>query len=429
MSSIQILVSKEFLRLKVLLSLIYLILEAYYHFFISDDFGYMGYVQDFNLFKYILAKTVFVAMLFQSYNMYQHSKFLYTSFLLLLFFFFIPNSILFAYSNTGYGAFFSNIFFVSLFSLTPYLKFSFPPLKISQKKKTITMIVLPLVLMIPVFLTFKYEINLKVLLLKEVYETRDVFSEKMLGYLTYIYHIEIKTIIPLALVFFMIKKKYILVVVLTLALIYLYVISGNKIVYFTTFIFVFFYYLGSSFTSKISNFFIVTIALLLIAPIIDNLFFSTPILQGTFVNRFLFIPSLLTQWYFEFFDGNSFYFAESHFFNQFIKSPYDMPVGYLLTKIYWGEPAVFANNGVVSDGFMNLGYLGVVLFSVIFSLLFSLFNSFNMNKGYFGVFFTYIYLMLSVPFLSSFITGGIFIFIVIVLFLLRENKEDSIAVT
>jgi hypothetical protein len=421
MKDFKIIVSKDFLRLKILLAIIYIVLETYYHFFITDHFLYMGFVPDLSIVKYIITKVIFLGFLILAYKMYLKSSFLYAIFLFLILFFYIPNAIMFSFSNGSYAPFLSNVFFVSVFSLSPYLQLKIPAVLMSQKMKSILMLALPFLLITPIFLVFKTNFNLKTLLLMDVYETREFFSQRMVGVLNYIYNFEVKTIIPIALVFFMIKRKLLLVGLLSLALLYLYVISGNKIVYFTTFIIIFFYYLGANYVSKTSNFFIITLALLLATPFIDNLVFDDPILGGTFINRFLFIPALLTQWYFEFFDGQPFYFAESHFFNQFVESPYDMPIGFLLTKIYWNEPTVFANNGIVSDGFMNLGYLGVFLFPILFTLLFSLFNSFKMNKGYFGLFFCYIYIILSAPFLTCLITGGIILFILLWFFILNNR--------
>lgn len=421
MSSFKVIVSKDFLRLKILLAIIYIVLEIYYHFFITEHFLYMGFVPDLSIFKYIITKVIFFAFLFLAYKMYLKSSFLYAVFMFLILFFYIPNAIMFSFSNGSYAPFLSNAFFVGVFSLSPYVNFKLPAIAMPQKRKSFIMFVLPFMLIIPIVLVFKTNFNLKTLLLIDVYETRELFSQKMVGVLNYIYNFEVKTIIPIALIFFMIKRKLLLVGLLSLALLYLYVISGNKIVYFTTFIIIFFYYLGANYVSKTSNFFIITLALLVATPFIDNLVFDDPILGGTFVNRFLFIPALLTQWYFEFFDGQPFYFAESHFFNQFVESPYDMPIGFLLTKIYWNEPTVFANNGIVSDGFMNLGYIGVLLFSILFTLLFSLFNSFKMNKGYFGLFFSYIYIILSAPFLTCLITGGIVLFIVLWFFIINDR--------
>ena len=273
---------------------------------------------------------------------------------------------------------------------------------------------------------FKSNFNLNTLLLKDIYETRDIFSEKLAGGYGYLYHLAVKTILPIGLIFFMIKKKPVFITLYFLILLYLFVISGNKFVYFTSLILVYFYYVGKDYISKITFFFSIALVLFLIFPFVDYYLIKAPkpILIGTFVNRFLFTPSILTQWYFEFFDGKPFHFAESHFINKFVHSPYDMPVGFLISKVYLNEPTVYANNGIVSDGFMNLGYLGVGLFSVVFSALFGLFNSFKLHVGYYGLFFCYIYMFLSAPFLSCFITGGIVLFIFLAFFILRDKHKD-----
>lgn len=423
MNNFRIIVKKEFLLLAALISLLYLFLEAYYCFYISQQFDYMLYAYDLNLFKYFLTKIIFLLLLAGSLHLYNRSRFLYSIHLLLIFFFFIPNAILFSLGNFANGPFLSNVFFVSAFLLTPYLKFSFRFPVVPEKFRGILMASAALILLVPIILKFGSHINLKTLFLAEIYETREIFSEKLTGLLAYLYNIEAKTIIPVALVFFLLLRKYFLAALVFLMLVYLYVISGNKLIYFTSMIMIFFFFIGKDYVSKLSNFFLIVILAFAFFPIIDSWVLSEPLFAGTFVNRFLFIPALLTQFYFDFFDGTPFFFAESSFFNRFVHSPYDMPVGFLITREYWNEPEVYANNGIVSDGFMNLDYAGVIVFSFIFSALFSFFNSMNLHKGFYGIFFCYIYIILSAPFLSTFITGGILVFIFITITMLRNTNH------
>ncbi|MCX6291730.1 MAG: O-antigen ligase [Bacteroidetes bacterium] len=418
----KLIVKKEFLLLKVLVAVIYISLEVYYSFYISKRYDYMGFIPDFNVWKYLVTKLCFLFLLVMSFNMYHQSRFLYSIYMLLIFFFYIPNAVLYSFSNFPPGPFVSNTFFVSFFLITPYIKFTVPDFNIRERYKEWIVIGLAIVLIIPVVFTFKLNIHMKTLLLNEIYETREMFSEKLQGILAYLYHFEAKTIIPVALVFFMIRRKYFIMTLLFLILLYLFVISGNKLVYFTSIIVVFFFYIGRNVVAKLNNFFLVVIICFALFPVLDNFLLASPILAGTFVNRFLFIPALTTRFYFDFFSGHPFYFAESHFFMHFVHSPYNMPVGFLITKIYWGAPTAFANNGIVSDGFMNLGYAGVLLFSVIFSLLFSLFNTVKIHIGYYGVFFCCIYIILSTPLLTCLITGGILIFLVLCITILKSSN-------
>lgn len=417
----KIIVKKEFLLITVLLTAIYIALELYYNYFISASYTYMGFIPDLNLFKYVITKAVFIALLVLSHAIYRQSTFLFSVYALLIFLFYIPIAILFSFSNLSIGPFVSTAFFVSFFAFTPYIRFPVHAWSIPEKFKPAIMLGLSVLLLIPIVIKFGLSINLKTLALAEIYETREVFSKNLHGILAYIYNLEAKTIIPAALVFFFIRKRYFFAVLLILMLLYLYVISGNKLVYFTSIIVVFFYYVGRNYVSKVSNFFLLMLIFFALFPIIDNFILERPLLAGTFVNRFLFIPALLTNFYFDFFEGNPFYFAESHLFNLFVKSPYEMLVGFLITDVYWNEPEVYASNGIVSDGFMNLGYLGVAGFSIAFTLLFSLFNSFKIHKGFYGIFFCYIYIILSAPFFSCLITGGILIFILLSMLILRTR--------
>lgn len=424
MSSLKIIVTKEFFRMKILLAVIYLLLELYYRYYITEEFKHMLFVWDLNLFKYLISKIVFLFLLVMSWNMYRRSRFLYSIYLLLIFFFYIPNAILYSLGNFPGGPFVSNTFFVSFFLITPYLKISFPGLTFPEKYRGVILFALAILLLIPIIQVFRFNVNMKTLLLADIYETRQLFSDKLDGFVAYFYNLEAKAIIPCALIYFMIRKKYFYISLLFLMLIYLYVISGNKLVYFTSVIVVFFFYVGKDHLSKLNYFFLVVLIAFALFPVLDNLILKAPVLAGTFVNRFLFIPALTTHFYFDFFSGRPFYFAETHLINHFVHSPYNMPVGFLITKEYWNEPTVFANNGIVSDGFMNLGYLGVILFSIVFATLFSLFDSFKIHVGFYGMFFCYIYILLSAPLFTCFITGGILVFIIICITILNDSEKS-----
>ncbi len=411
--------SKELFRIFLLLIINYLILELYYTFFISQYFIHLGYFFNFNLFKYIIVKLFFLILFGAGTGLYSSDKFLFCVYVFLLFLFYIPNAILFSLSNEQLGPYASNLFFVGLFSLSARVHFSLPSFSIDQKIKDGVVYVLVL-LVVPFLFIFKDTFNLKTLFLGEIYETRAVFSEKISGYLGYAYHLLVKTVLPLSTIYFLIKRNWIPLILIVFAQIYLYVISGNKVVYFSTFTLFLFHLLGSDFLSKTLNFFKFMLLCLIAIPLID-ITLNEPLLCGTFVNRMIFIPALLNQWYFDFFNGQPFYFAESHFFNHFVESPYEMPIGFLLTKIYWGQPTVYANNGIVSDGYMNLGYWGVIIFSVMFSILFRLFSAYKLHAAYFGVFIIYLFMFLSAPFLSCFITGGIILFIILAFFILQKQ--------
>ena len=93
----------------------------------------------------------------------------------------------------------------------------------------------------------------------------------------------------------------------------------------------------------------------------------------------------------------------------------------IISKVYFQNSDMYANNGIVSDGFMNLGYFGVILLSILFGLIFLFFNSLNLSSKYFGVFLTFVFLFLSLPTFTVIMTGGLWIFALIAFFGLRNN--------
>ena len=100
----------------------------------------------------------------------------------------------------------------------------------------------------------------------------------------------------------------------------------------------------------------------------------------------LFLPSQLNFYYFDFFSGNPLYFAESNLFKMFVDYPFDKPIGYVISEAYFSSSGMNANNGIIGDGYMNLGYWGVALNVALVSLIFAFFNSMQLDSRYLGVF-------------------------------------------
>jgi len=397
--------------LPILLSIVYGLIELSYKLFIQPRYFYMGFNWEPNVKNYAITKFIFLCLLLFLNYLKKRSSFLLSIYLLLLFFFYIPNATLFALGNYSPTPFWANVFFITVFLFAPLLKYKLPTVTTPENFSAFFVFMLPLLAILPIAYTFQSQINTNTLLLKDIYVTRDAFSAKIAGLNNYLYNFLAKTFIPIALVYFLIKRKTILIWILVAMLLYLFLISGNKIVYLTTILLLLFYYSGRTYEKKLTTFFVLLIAALICFPLIDLLYLPEPLLTGVFVNRFLFIPALLTQDYFDFFSGKPLLFAETHFLNFFSTSPYNKPIGFIISEVYFNAPDSFANNGIVSDGFMNLGNWGVAIFSILFTLIFSLFNNFKLHVGYFGLFFSYIYILLSAPFFTCLITGGILVFI------------------
>jgi hypothetical protein len=393
----------------------------YYKFFISIQFYYLGFHFDFSLLKFIESKILYFILILLSYFLYNRSSFIFAIFVLLILFFYIPNAILFSYGDMIRGPVYSNFIFIFIFSIIASFKIKLNTIRIPKKYISLFFIILALLVFLPIFFVYGFKINLNTLLLKDIYKTRAIFSDKETSIIKYFYNWEVKAIIPLLLVYLLIQKKYFQSFFAFSILIYLFLISGNKIVYMTSIITMFFYFIGKDYTNKIIFFLAGILVLLTVLPIIDVFLLNNYLLRGTIVMRTFYFPSLLNYCYFDYFEHISLYFSENTPFNLFLDSPLEIKSARVISKEYFQNSDMYANNGVISDGFMNLGYFGVVLLSILVGTIFLFFNSFNLSSKYFGVFLAFVFLFLSLPTFTVLLTGGLWIFFIIAFFILRDN--------
>lgn len=377
----------------------------------------------FNHLKMIEASIMFVVALIFSLWVAGASAFTYAIYICFFVFFLVPGLITFSLADQLRGPLYCLFALVIAIGLTAIL----PTKKITIAAKPLsnTLVFLLIgVMVIPFLLRYGFYFNVSNLLLEDVYETRGFFDERTGPLINYLYNWLVKALLPLLIVYFLIRKKFFFASFSVVILMYLYVISGNKIVYITTLIVLFFYLLGKSHFQKIKYFLLALTGALAVMPLVDLYYFGNHTLQGTFVMRMFFLPAHLNHFYFDFFEDNKLFFSESKFFKYFFEYPYDKPVGFVISDTYFNAPLMNANNGIISDGFMNLGYPGVVLNIIIVCVVFLFFKANKPDPRYFGIFVVMIFLFLSAPMLSMFLTSGIWILMIMSVATMGQ-KEDQ----
>lgn len=374
-----------------------------------------------NVEKYIETKILFVFILALSFFISRVSEFIYSIFVLFVIFFLVPALVTYSFSNQIPGPLYSIVVLLVCLSTISVIKIKIPSVKSVTISYRLTLFLILLVL-IPFIYSFGFYFDFKNILLEDVFKTRDFFDENTSTSINYLYNWLVKAILPVLFIYFLIHQKYAFASIALLILLYLYIISGNKIVYITAFVMVFFFFAGSDYLSKIKYFAIGLIVALLLIPVADFYVLDNHSLKGTFVMRMLFLPSHLNYYYFDFFEGIPLHYAESSFFKMFATYPYDKPVGFVISQAYFKTLSMNANNGIISDGFMNLGYMGVAINIILVCGIFLFFNSVNPDSRYLGVFFLMIFLFLSVPMLSMFVTSGLWIIILLALTIMRNQE-------
>lgn len=272
-------------------------------------------------------------------------------------------------------------------------------------------------------LLFIEGINFDVLNFEEVYELRE--SININGISLYLYSWLGKVFIPFLIVYSLYKKKNILLICSIILQFSLYLSSGNKTILFSIVLIMISYILLKykmwtyGFPLLSSIFIVISV---MIYFLLGNVWFL-----ALFVVRFLFLPSVISFKYYNFFDINpKLNFSEGILGDIFnINSPYNSSIGFIISQ----KINVNENTGFFGDSFSNGGYIAMIILGIILSLILWLLNILANNDKQMM---SFVVLMMVYPIiilndgslLTLLFTGGLIINIVLIyLFVSKEQIE------
>lgn len=274
--------------------------------------------------------------------------------------------------------------------------------------------------LIPYLVVYGPYIDWKNLFLIDVYKTRAATKGLSNAYFGYTYSLYTKIIIPLIIIFSLELKNRLMMFVGIVYLMLFYLFGAHKTVYLGILVVLAFY--KFNYLKSVNWILFLSILLLLVCFALAALGYDYPWIL-TF-RRVHFLPSLLDISYLDFFRENAMYWSES-LLSSFIEYPYDQRHEYLIGEAYFNRPDMAANNGLISDGYMNLGSMGVIIHSFIIGVYFMLLNSLRIPPRYFGIYFLVIFAFISSSLFTVFLTHGAIALLIISIFLLRDGHEKN----
>ncbi len=413
--------NKSFLFALIGLVVINVFLEFYYVSFICAKYSYAGFILHFNLLKYVESKVWFAVLILLSLIINRKSTFISALFLFLQLMIYLPGSIIYAYSDGQVPVFYSIITFFFIVGTIAPQKLRMNVLKVSEKFSYFFMIIFTIILVLPIFNDFRFNINTNVLMLSDIYDVRSVLKENISFISSYTFWWLAKVVLPALLVYSLVKRDKKTFVFVLVILLYLFLISGHKSVYFTPVLILFYYFFGKDYNEKIlltMGFFIAFFILINI----PDFYIGRPIFKSIFVRRMFFVPALLNECYFDYFKDNHIYLSHS-VMSDYITYPYDLAPEYLIGREYFGKPEMSSNAGILANGFMNFGYWGVVAYSAIFSVFLMMLNSISLNKKYFGLFVFFMFIFRGAPFFTTILTHGFWIMLLLAFTVFPNRKK------
>lgn len=405
----------------ITLVIIFLLLDVIYINSISRVYGYMGFtIRQPNPFSSILI-YLFVSLV--SFLSIYKAKLDFSKIIvqLILILFTFPALVFYKNSNLPIDIplahalfFFTTYFSLEFINIKPF-RYQF----VENQKKYFLLFFL-VILSLPFLVVFKFNINFRNLLLIDIYETRLLQRNLSNQFLSYIYSQIVNVLLPISFIYFFNLKLYKLSFYVCLLLIYFFLIGAHKSVLFGFVIVL----LGLRFR-YILNLFPLLVLVTLFVDFVAYNFFNNYFISGLVTRRVFFVPALLDKYYFSFFLEKHLYWSHS-FLSSFIDYPYKLKPAYLIGRNFFGNSQMSANNGLISDGFANFGWLGVLINVLIFSFYVSYLKSLRISSKYFSII-----IILLVSFLSSALPvvlvthGGIFLLFVAQYILINSSDSDE----
>lgn len=347
--------------------------------------------------------------------------FLYIQSSLILVFFIFPSAILFAnVKNIDSRIFLSHILFLSivLFIGKIKLKVFSRTFNIYQSKKILFYLII--VGLIPFLILYTPHLNIKNLILEEIYETRELLSMQVNNFYTnYSYSWFNKVLIPILLVFGLYFKDKILIIFCSLSLVFLFLCGAHKAVFIGLIMVLVLYKFDYL---KKTNYFIKILLIISFVSFLLSIIFNNDLFATITIRRALFLPALLDVLYFDFFDNNFLLWSEN--FNGLLKAyTYDYSHSYVIGERYFLDQEWGANNGIISEGFMNFGIYGVIINAIIVGFYFSFINQLNISSKFYGVFFLLFFSLISSSLPTVLLSHGGFVLLLLSFFILKGTDK------
>lgn len=220
-----------------------------------------------------------------------------------------------------------------------------------------------------------------------VYELRDDAAKNLSDIYGYLAPIFAKVVIPFAIVFALVERRWGLIVILATCSIFIFGLTTHKAPIVFPFFVLGVYWIAHS-RNMVRNFVATLLVLLLIATLDFWLAEETGDLVfgwfGNFyVERSLLIPSHLDSYYFDFFSNHTTYhWSQSKLTLGLLDKPYPMNPEKLIGQNYiTSADNASPNIGWIGSGFANAGYVGTLIYSVLIGMFLSFLDAYGKKIG------------------------------------------------
>lgn len=404
----------------IMLFIMYVLFHLVYINLVSKHFGYEGFVKDgfeqTALYSHIIIISILI--LLQLFMKNEFYNLIYNIFLIIIVF---GQSVVSIYLGNNSLFLFVIIPQFSLFLLDILDKNNFKikrrQIDVNNKYFNAISITFAIIILIP-FLKNISSINLSNLLFNEIYDTRVKSNGNYGIILNYLYSSIARVVFPFLLIFFWVKKKYILSTIVLMFIVLLFLLNGAvKSILIGALAAIAFYL----FRYTIKNFmFVLMINMVFVFSLIENAIFGSYKLAD-YIRRIFYLPGYLFDVYYQEFHNNFTYYGQT-ILGVLLGNKIDSNIASYIGEGVLGRKGMVANVGIFAEGYISLGIIGVFFATIALVILVFLLKSLDFSHHYFGIIFTYIYII-NTSFLETLlITHGMLFLLIFGYFFIPKNN-------
>lgn len=345
-----------------------ILLDLSYYFVISRVWGYAGFELHLNGLKlvesYLLLFVIFALMPKSSKklsNILVWLLILLSYVPMLTFFAFKDEAKIYMYAVTGFWL------LVFLLLRTPMPTVSLAPLKQSGIIRYSLFVCLGLIVFLMVWkylgLSFNFDLTRVYDIRREYVSTGIPLAGYLFSWMAYIFN-------PILFALFITKKRWFPVALIVVLQVLLFSATGNK-----SYLFALPFVLALMWVMRRRNplgYIGIGLSGMVLLGMLSYWLLDDIWVSSLFTRRTLLAPAQLSFFYYDFFSRNEPVFLSPSIFRFFLDYPYHLTPPHLIAEVYFGKPAMNANTGVVGDAYMNFGFVGLALWSVLLTIILKL---------------------------------------------------------
>jgi hypothetical protein len=302
----------------------------------------------------------------------------------------------------------------------PYAHFKLPSERVSKQVFCFIIIVIAIGALAVTGIYNGFQVNFH---LSNIYELRAIRKNMALSTIVRYFQPMATVFIPLTIMYFLSKNKYLLSCSMIVVQYLLFSFGGEKYALFMIPVAVIGYYF---YREKRVNWFSWGLIGLNVMALLELILLKSYFTSAYIQNRAILAPNVLSFQYFEFFSNNN----PDWLFQSVLRrlgfiSEYNTGIPNIIGLEYY-DAVIQCNNGLIGDAFCNFSWLGLLMFPLLIILGLRLMDACAHKidrRVLLTIYVGYTMTLINVPFFTAMLTNG-FLFMCIVLFFFpREGKE------